>query len=466
MSNRRHLQVVHRSTTAIEDIPQLAELGTPNYGTYPSVLEFAPGIGPQHTLDEIHRTNQEPIPAPLSIYLHLPFWAVADSHGGGDRVVSRGRRRDGRYLELLSREIELSAAPFDSDRPVIQLHFGGRATNSLRPDELAQLIHEMRRCLSIAPDCEISMEVDPCQYQSGDAPIWAALGFNRLSLGVHDLDPSNQHAINRVRAAGMVAETVAEAREAGIRRIGFDLIHGQSKPTRKGASSVLGLVEQLRPERVIASACTHMPLRICEKQAQVRLPEGSTHLEIQHRYARELGALGYRHIGLGHFAVPEDELSRALADGSLLRNIHGYSTHAGGDIIGLGLSAVSSIGRLYTRNHTVLRSYAQAITAGRLPTALGHLRSDDDLLRFAIMQKIICRQRLEFAEFVPDGAFAQGFANDLDRLRQLDPTGALMHITSSSLIIRPAGEHALHQIAHCFDRYAHDRDSDELARAV
>ena len=51
-------------------------------------------------------------------------------------------------------------------------------------------------------------------------------------------------------------------------------------------------------------------------------------------------AQGYDYIGMDHFALHDDALARAKAEDRLFRNFQGYTTRAGGDLVGLGVSAI------------------------------------------------------------------------------------------------------------------------------
>ncbi len=468
MNTRHHLQSVDSSTSqGVTDLRD-SELRAPRYTSYPTALEFSDTIGPADLLRHMDSTNQEPIPAPLSLYIHLPFCASACFYCGCNRIISRSEARRGDYLGLIEREIDLFAPHLDKDRPVVQIHFGGGTPNSHRPLELARLIRSLSNQFSIHPDCEFSMEVDPRQYQPGDALAWAALGINRISLGVQDVSRDVQSAINRLQSREQIAELVDEARKADMHGINFDLIYGLPRQTLHSVDDNIELVAQLQPDRIAVFHYAHMPKRFAAQRAinESELPALNTRLAMQARYGEMLTQLGYRHIGLDHFSHPDDALARAMARGTLQRNFQGYSTLAGSDIIGLGVSAISDVGRLYAQNHSDIHQYRAALETGQLATARGLQRSDDDLQRQALIQQIMCQQHIDFAQAGGADAFKQRYADALSCLHALDPNGRLVRIETDALRILPAGRSALRLIAQCFDRYASSRAADKLARAV
>ncbi|RZO86900.1 MAG: oxygen-independent coproporphyrinogen III oxidase [Oceanococcus sp.] len=468
MNNRHHLQAVAPPSRALGENLRQAELRAPRYTSYPTALEFTGQVGPAALLEQMDKTNQEPIPAALSLYVHLPFCAAACFYCGCNRVISRSAQRRSDYLDLIEREISVLAPHLDRDRPVVQIHFGGGTPNSYRPLELARLIRTLSSQFSIHADCEISMEVDPRQYQPGDALAWAALGINRISLGVQDVSREVQQAINRLQPREQIAELVDEARKADMHGINFDLIYGLPRQTLAGVDDNVDLVALLQPDRIAVFHYAHLPQRFPAQRVidESELPGLATRLAMQARYSELLTQLGYRHIGMDHFSHPDDSLARALAQGTLQRNFQGYSTAAGSDIIGLGVSAISSVGRLYAQNHSDITAYRRALENKQLATQRGWHRSDDDLQRHAIIQQVMCQQRIDFNAFGGARAFHTRYAKALGQLRQLDPSGQLVRIETEALYILPAGRNVLRLIARCFDRYAARRNTQQLARAV
>src|SRR5262249_30244674 len=139
---------------------------------------------------------------------------------------------------------------------------------------------------------------------------------------------------------------------------------------------------------------------------------------------------GYVHIGIDHFALPHDELARALGDGSLQRNFQGYSTRQECDLIGLGLSAIGSVGTAYTQNAKLLGAYYHAIDEGRLAIERGIARTVDDLARGDIIQSIMCRgtadrQTIE-TRYAVD--FRSDYAAELVELRRMMADGLLSEV--------------------------------------
>ena len=76
---------------------------------------------------------------------------------------------------------------------------------------------------------------------------------------------------------------------------------------------------------------------------------------------------GYLYIGMDHFARPGDELAIAQQNRTLHRNFKGYTTKAGADLYGMGVSAISSIGEAYAQNRREVPAYQETVERAELP---------------------------------------------------------------------------------------------------
>ena len=100
-------------------------LSGPRYTSYPTALQFHEGFDEVAYRRYVNSSNSDLIPRPLSLYVHLPFCQQLCYYCGCNKKVTRNGRLAERYLNRLDKEIELQGGLFDSDRQVIQLHFGG-----------------------------------------------------------------------------------------------------------------------------------------------------------------------------------------------------------------------------------------------------------------------------------------------------------------------------------------------------
>ncbi len=441
----------------------------PRYTSYPTAPQFSETIAEADYLRAAQESNGDPIPRPLSIYVHVPFCESPCFYCGCTRVITRDRTAGARYLTRLQREIELQSRLFDSDRIVDQLHFGGGTPTFLTDSELAELMGSIRHGFALRDDGEreYSIEVDPRTVDETRLAAIAGQGFNRISLGVQDFDPAVQKAVNRIQPREHVLAVIAAARRQGFRSVAIDLIYGLPGQSEEGFKRTLDQVIAVRPDRVAAYSYAHLP-HAFKAQKQIRTEDlcpPEVKLALLGITIDKLTAAGYVYIGMDHFALPDDELARALEDGSLQRNFQGYSTRAGLDLVGLGMSAIGQIGDLFYQNHRLMEDWSAALDAGRLPIWRGHLLTREDQIRGAVIRALMCRGELDMHEF--GDQFGLDFHEHFNReIHNLDPlvSDKLIEIGPSRLRVTPLGRLLVRAIAMQFDAYAVGQASGKPGR--
>ena len=430
----------------------------PRYTSYPAAPQFQPDFTAADLRKAALLSNAGDKPRPLSVYIHVPYCFSPCFYCGCNRVITRDRSRARPYINRLKREIEMAGRLFTRDRELVQLHFGGGTPNFLEPAELDEIIATLAEHFTFAPPAsrDFSIELDPRFVQIGDVAALAAFGFNRASLGVQDLDPEVQIAVNREQSAEETLAVIEACRTNGFRSVNVDLIYGLPKQTLHGFSRTLDTILTTRPDRLAVYGYAHLP-ELFKAQRQIEshdLPTSEQKLALLQLAIERLTAEGYRYIGMDHFALPEDELAQAQETGTLHRNFMGYTTHANCDLIGLGVSAISHVGNTFSQNPRDLASWEAAIDAERLPVWRGMYLDTDDVLRSHVIQTWMCLGRIDVhdveEQFEID--FQKYFANALSKLQPLQEDG-LVNVRAHEIAASPRGRLLLRLIAACFDRY-------------
>ena len=430
----------------------------PRYTSYPTAPQFAAGFGEAQLREAALASNGDPIPRRLSLYVHVPFCLSPCFYCGCNRIITRDLSRADTYLARLYREIDLTAALFDRDREVIQLHFGGGTPNFLSPTQLREVVGTLRRQFhfSDSPERDISIELDPRFISPAEVAELATIGFNRASLGVQDFDPLVQEAVNRIQSVEQTVAVIDACRASGFRSVNVDLIYGLPKQNLEGFARTLDTVAEVRPDRIAVYSYAHLPeLFKAQKQIDAAdMPTPEAKLALLQLAIEKLTDAGYIYIGMDHFALPDDELARAQARGGLHRNFMGYTTHADSDLIGLGVSAISHIGDSFSQNPRDLISWQGAIDDGRLPVFRGMRLSEDDQLRADLIQSLMCQGEIPIAALERRYAvdFEDYFADALERLQPLAADG-LVRFEPGRITVTSQGRLLLRNIAMCFDRY-------------
>jgi oxygen-independent coproporphyrinogen III oxidase len=441
----------------------------PRYTSYPTAVQFREGFGEAEYRAAAAASNAGS--APLSLYFHLPFCDTVCYYCACNKIVTKNRKRTAPYLERLFREIELQSELFDRRRPVDQLHWGGGTPTFLSSEEMRALMEKTRRHFNLRADDsgEYSIEVDPREANAEIIALLRELGFNRLSLGVQDFDPTVQKAVNRIQSEAETFAVLDAARQTGFRSVNMDLIYGLPHQTVTSFAATLDKVIAAGPDRLSVFNYAHLP-ELFKTQRQIdtaSLPAASEKLAILQHTIERLTAAGYVYIGMDHFARPDDELAVAQREGTLYRNFQGYSTHADCDLVAMGITAIGKVGDTYSQNVKTLDEYSAVLDAGRLPVFRGIVLSDDDKLRRAVITQLICHFELHFARIEQAFAirFRDYFAAELAEFKSMQADG-LLDLTEHSLLVRPAGKLLIRNICMVFDTYLRATQKQRFSKVI
>ncbi|MEZ5543898.1 MAG: oxygen-independent coproporphyrinogen III oxidase [Lysobacteraceae bacterium] len=447
------------STSSFDpDLLRRYDVPGPRYTSYPTAPQFRTDFGERELKAMAAISNGDPIPLPLSLYLHVPFCENPCFYCGCNRIITRDKERGSVYLTRLYREATMASALFDRDREVEQIHFGGGTPNFLTPGQIAETLDILHRLFSFArgEQLDCSIELDPRYITPDEIAELAAAGFNRASLGVQDFDPAVQRAVNRIQNVDETLEIIAACRTHGFRSVNVDLIYGLPKQTPEGFSRTLDITLAARPDRIAVYGYAHMPsmFRAQQRIPIEQLPPPEMKLELLECAVEKLCQAGYLHIGMDHFALPQDDLALSKQRGDLHRNFMGYTTHADSDLIGLGVSAISHIGPSFSQNTRELERWEEAVDNGRLPVWRGLRLDEDDVIRADAIQSLMCHGRLDFDKIGDRHLinFRSYFTDALARLAQLQQDG-LLELSAKGVEVTSRGRYLLRIIAMCFDRY-------------
>ncbi|MCW4456354.1 oxygen-independent coproporphyrinogen III oxidase [Flavobacterium sp. MXW15] len=428
----------------------------PRYTSYPTAPHFHDGYGEAQLRAAAARSNEAG--RALSLYVHVPYCTSPCFYCGCNRVITRDVSKGRAYVERVLREADAVAPLFDGAREVVQLHLGGGTPNFLSPELLAEMVDGLGRRFrfSEGKGRDFSIELDPRFVSPEEIGALAQMGFNRASLGVQDFDAEVQKAINREQSVEQTLAIIDACRRHGLRSVNVDLIYGLPRQSLEGFGRTLDTVVAVRPDRLAVYGYAHLP-HMFRAQRQIHdadLPGPEQKLALLGLAVRKLSAAGYQYIGMDHFALPEEDLSRAQRAGGLHRNFMGYTTHAQTDLVGLGVSAISHIDDSYSQNPRDLPGWEAAVDAGRPPVWRGLELSADDRLRAELIQQLMCQGVLDTAALGREHGidFERYFEHELAALRSLQDDG-LAEYRDGVIRATVPGRPLLRLIAMCFDRY-------------
>lgn len=428
----------------------------PRYTSYPSSASYHEEITTDDFWRVLAQGNDEH--RPVSLYMHIPFCEHVCFFCACNRIVTADRGRASDYLQFLLDELSLKARKIDRQRPVTQLHWGGGTPTFLSDAEITGLVYHTARNYHLLDNDrgDYSVEIDPRTVTEKRIALLRGLGFNRASIGVQDLDPHVQKAVNRVQPVEQVRDVFGWLKDHGFRSINIDLMYGLPWQSESSMVRTLTQVLALRPDRIALFNYQHMPERFKAQRHinELALPATDEKLRMLVRAGEMIEQAGYRWIGMDQFALPGDSLAQAQDAGTLQRNIQGYTLHGDADVIGFGTTAISEIGPLYAQNHKSLSQWQSAVADGEVPLERGVELDFDDRVRRDLIRSLLCLHRIDLQQLgerwqIDAPAY---FSSELAALAPLADNGVL-HKNGTGIILTNKGKLVSRSLAMQFDRY-------------
>ncbi len=428
----------------------------PRYTSYPTAPLFSSAFGPEEYRREILTTNEQDEAADLSLYFHFPFCDTLCYFCGCTMQVTHSREQIAEYNRYLKQEIDLVAPMVRPRRRVTQLHWGGGTPSYLTPDEIRDVGSHIHSRFTFADDSEMGVEIDPRELTRDHMQAFREVGFNRMSIGVQDMDPAVQKAVNRVQPELITRDAIRWGRELGFRSVNIDLIYGLPFQTESSFAKTVQHVIELDPDRIAVFNYAHVPwLKKHQKMIRAEdLPTPDQKLQILKRTIEQLMDAGYWNIGMDHFSKTTDEMTIAQKTKTLYRNFQGYSTRAGCDLYGFGMSAIGQFRETYQQNVKTLGEYYDALRQSRLPTHVGYRMTRDDHVRKDVIMRIMCDMELDGSaiEAKHGIVFEEYFRNSLTKLEPLILDGLVERVQNRIRVVG-MGRLIVRNIAMCFDAY-------------
>lgn len=426
-------------------VQRLGALTVPRYTSYPTAADFSAEIGPTEAARWLADADAA---EPVSIYLHVPYCRELCHYCGCHAKAARRADVVQRYRETLEAEIALVASRLPGRLPVSRISWGGGTPSILGLSGLGSVLHVLSRHFDLRPGHEHAMELDPRRIDQGFADGLAALGLNRASLGVQDLDRQVQQAIGRVQPAETVRGAVAILRRAGIARLNFDLVYGLPRQSVESLRRTCHEVIGLAPDRIACYGYAHLPTRRANQRLidETLLPGADERLRQQDAVAAAFTEVGYQSIGIDHFALFCDPLAVAARSRRLHRNFQGYTDDGSQTLIGFGASSISRLSGGFAQNESAIEAWRARIEAGKLATRRGHAFRQDDRERAAIIERLMCDFRVDL------GRQARLYADELALLRPLVGQG-LVEMRHDTVTLTPKGRPFVRLVSAVFDRF-------------
>src|SRR6266851_7400774 len=429
----------------------------PRYTSYPTAPVWNDSFGPAD-LQAVH-SAADATKTPVSLYMHLPFCESLCLFCACNVIIQKDKRVSMPYFDVLKKEIARVGESVSRERKVVQFHWGGGTPTYSTPAQLEDLFGFTRERFAFSPEAEIGIEVDPRVTSRDHLETLRRLGFNRLSMGIQDFHEPVQKAIHRIQPYEITRDLIQAARNLGFDSINVDLIYGLPYQTADTFAQTVDQIIGLAPDRIALFSYAHVPwLKKQQGSFAGYLPEGMQKFEIFRTGLLKFVEAGYQYIGMDHFAKPSDELAISQQKRTLHRNFQGYTTKAGADLYGMGVTAISGIQNAYAQNHRELAAWEKSVGARGIATMRGYRLSEDDRLRRAVISRLLCHTVLIKEEIAREFGidFDRYFADELARLEASREDGLVL-LEPGEIRTTWLGRIFIRNLAMVFDPYLEEQ---------
>ncbi len=397
-----------------------------------------------------------------SMYLHFPFCPKQCYFCHCYTVISKKEEHYEKISLSIIKELELLFKKIkkniDGKLKVTDVHFGG-GTPTVMPlkyfKKISELIYENvdKNYLK-----EIALEVDPRNNMNSEKLLgYADFGVNRLSIGVQDFDTDVQKAINRVNEYDLINNLLNKEVRDKFESINFDFIFGLPKQSLKSLEITTNKIVELKPSRITLLNMDHRPDIYKHQKAykETDLPSDEEKLKMYNQCSKILLENKYNKIGVNHFALGDDILSKYKSEKKLYRNPNGFSPGWAYDMISIGPSATGKLGDYYYQNVYSIDKYIENIDNEIFPVSREKTLSGEDIKRRKIIMDLLNFEEINLEQLSNSNILSENVVNSLkefDKIKFLKFNEKLKSYSVSEL-----GSYFINHICNVFDEYKENK---------
>lgn len=371
----------------------------PRYTSYPPANFFNESFTTDSYHDAIIASNNQE-PNHISIYIHIPFCFQMCYYCGCNATLLKDKTLVEAYLEALKKEIRMVLPMLSKERKISQIHYGGGTPTSQPVSVLKELNELILSEFDCIDDPEIAIECHPGYM---DEDYWHALpelGFNRVSIGIQDLNDNVLKAVHRKKSRLPIPDVMSVLKGSNI-AVNLDFIYGLPLQTPGSFTETIQDAIEMRPDRIVTFSYAHVPWvnSLQQKLENLGLPDTTEKNQIFQTASQLLKDAGYQSIGLDHFVLPDDELYVALQGKKLHRNFQGYCTRrTTGQVYAFGATGISQLAGSYSQNVKDIPAYIKLINEGRLPVLKGYTLNKEEQITREVISTLMCNYVINWDE--------------------------------------------------------------------
>ncbi len=386
----------------------------------------------------------------ISLYIHLPYCESLCTFCGCNKRITKQHGVESPYITAVLKEWDLYLELFD-EKPIIkELHLGGGTPTFFSPENLQRLINGILRRSTLADKYEFSFEGHPNNTTREHLQALYDVGFRRVSYGVQDYNETVQKAIHRIQPFEHVKRATDMARAIGYTSVGHDIIFGLPFQTLAHVKETILKTKTLLPDRLAFYSYAHVPWIKGNGQRGFNdsdLPSAELKRQQYELGKQLLSEVGYREIGMDHFALTTDSLYGSMVNGNLHRNFMGYTASKTQAMIGLGVSSISDSWYGFAQNVKSIEAYYDLLKDHILPVYRGHILKEEDLIIRKHILNLMCRFKTVWGQ---DDLYFDDISEVIDRLKEMEVDG-LLNVGSNTIEVTKKGQPFVRNICMAFD---------------
>ena len=283
----------------------------------------------------------------MLLYLHIPFchrvcpYCSFYKHTPGDTPI-------GSFVDALAAETKSRIT--ENPRTI---YLGGGTPSMLSPGHLTRLFTALHHAVDFSKLDEVTLEANPATFDNAKAKLFRELGVTRVSLGIQSFTPHVLEILGREHSVAQASEAVSILREAGVPSVNIDLMFSIPGQSKADWQKTLQHAISLEPDHISAYNLTYEEdTAFFESLRRGEMRESEDHdAEFFHLADELLTAAGFDHYETSNYARPGHHSS------------HNQGYWRGEDYLGLGPSAVSTLGSIRSKNVPDTARYVAQITA-------------------------------------------------------------------------------------------------------
>jgi oxygen-independent coproporphyrinogen-3 oxidase len=237
------------------------------------------------------------------------------------------------------------------------IYLGGGTPTALNIAQLDLLLRGFHERLDLSELVEWTMEANPGSVSGRKAAMLKKLGVNRISLGVQSWDDELLRLLGREHNAHQAEESFRILRAEGSMNINVDLMFGLPGQTADQWRASLERTVALQPEHISTYCLTY------EEDTEFFLRHARGELRNDEEAEAEFFEMtiaileneGYEHYEISNYARPG------------FQSVHNRAYWLGEDYLGIGPSAVSTVGMQRWQNVCDYRVYIDRVFSGQSP---------------------------------------------------------------------------------------------------